>query len=183
MPTPTTPAAVQPQKPKVKSQRLHDLAQIHKAKKALGLDDASYRAALASATQLVDAASGRVVVEGVTSAADADHEARQKILAYFRRHGWADGYKVRATKVAEHKSALIGKVRALLLSMGLTDTYGDSLASGMYKTDKYDWLHSKQLIGVITALSKRQQKLRSSPSPSGRGSSGKCGGEGGVDLP
>ena len=56
--------------------RQSDLAQIHIAKKALGLDDAAYRDILWT-------------VARVESSKDLDDAGRQRLLAHFKLCGWA----------------------------------------------------------------------------------------------
>ncbi len=122
--------------------RMAQLAQIHIAKKDLGLDDETYRAMLWTCAR-------------VHSSADLDHAGRAKVLDYLKSRGW----KQARTKpeVANIKKPLIAKIAAMLSEMDLTWAYADGIARQMYKRDKVQWCNPSELRGIVTALVKKQK--------------------------
>lgn len=125
--------------------RKRQLGRIHQAKKALGLDDATYRSLLARVT-------------GVSSSADMTHAQRNDVLAEFARLGFkadqvagrADGFKGRPTNV---KSVpMLGKVEALLASAKRPWSYAHSMAKRMHNVQRVEWLNEHQLHGLVAAL-------------------------------
>ena len=119
--------------------RRSELAQIHLAKKQLGLDDATYRAMLKA-------------VCGVASSADLDWRGRAKLLAHLKASGW--NKKTRQTGGA-HPS-LIAKVRALLIAQGrLPDAYADGISKQMFGVERFTWCDQQQLMALIAALNKQ----------------------------
>jgi len=123
--------------------RAAKLAQIHVAKKQLSMDDDSYRAMLQ-----------RVV--GVDSAAKANPLGICNILDEMKRLGFKPSHK-RAkprTTPALTREAKISKIRAQLAEAKRDDAYADGIALIMCKTERYEWLTSTQLTGVISALAK-----------------------------
>lgn len=122
--------------------RQAQLAQIHIAKKQLGLDDDTYRSMLFTLAR-------------VKSSADLDYAGRDKVLAHLK----ASGFKAKPSPATtKEKQALIGKIAALLADMQLDWAYADGIAKRMYKRDKAQWCSPKELIGLVTALVKKQQK-------------------------
>jgi len=121
--------------------RKAELAKIHIAKKALGLDDDSYRDVLRNVCK-------------VDSSAKLDSQGRFKLLKHFERLGWKNtrpkyGNKPNAGK---GKEALMGKVEALLADSRLPWTYADGMAKRMFKLDKVVWLNAVQLRKLVAAL-------------------------------
>lgn len=148
--------------------RKADLARIHMAKAALGLDDETYRAALRA-------------VAGVQSSTELDQAGRQRVIAHFIKCGW-DGNK-RAGKAPARPSAqrpkrptpapavaaMCRKVRAQLISLGrLPDTYADGIAKQMFGVQFYEWCQPEQLHAVVAALTVEQQRKGVQFQPKGR---------------
>lgn len=119
------------------------LGKIHIAKKALGLDDDTYRALLAR-------------VAGVTSAKDLTPRQVSAVLAEFQRLGWqpvaAKRSGRKAPKPALDRVALVGKIEALLAEAGRPWSYADALSSRMFKVDRVEWCDSDQLRRLVAAL-------------------------------
>lgn len=118
------------------------LAQIHIAKKELGMDDATYRAMLHS-------------VAGVTSAKDLSVAAATKVIANCKRLGWKPKAATKAGRKptpAQHKARLMAKIEAMLATAGRPWAYADAMAARMFGVDKTDWLAPEQLVKVVAAL-------------------------------
>ena len=127
--------------PAVKNNRNNELAQIHIAKKDLGLDDETYRAMLWT-------------VARVGSSKDLDYAGRQAILTHLKSRGWAN--KTQKPSVANSKKPLMGKIGALLADMQLSWAYADGIAKQMYKRERLQWCTPDELRGVIAALVNKQ---------------------------
>lgn len=131
-----------------KDTRSADLAMIHIAKKALGLDDETYRSML-------------FTVARVTSSRELDYSGRIAVLNHMKARGWKTTSS--APDVAKAKQALIGKIGALLADMQLSWAYADGIAKQMYKREKLQWCKPPELRGIITALIKKQGAKKSDP--------------------
>lgn len=120
--------------------RKSELAQIHLAKQALGLDDATYRQMLQTVCK-------------ATSSADLDWRGRKKLLDHLKSCGW-----VKKTRQTGGKHApQIAKVRALLIAQGnLPDAYADGISKRMFGVARFTWCDAGQLTALITALNKRK---------------------------
>lgn len=141
----TTPSAPKP----AKSQRTREIALIKIAQAQLQLDDAAYRAMLHALT-------------GQSSARDLGDAGRARVLEHLIASGaritWS---RRRAARLSDDRAPLVRKVRALLLSLGnAPDAYADALAQRMYRIDRFEWCDPEQLRGIVTALSRRLEKLR-----------------------
>lgn len=136
-------------KPNVKHYRTSQLAQIHIAKKELGMDDDTYRAMLWTCAR-------------VESSADLDYAGRLKVLEHLKARGWKN--KQIKPPVIEHKQAQINKIEALIADMQLSWAYADGLAKRMYKRDKVQWCDAKELQGIIAALVNKQKGQHASAS-------------------
>lgn len=118
------------------------LAKIHIAKKALGMDDATYRAMLQS-------------VGGATSSKDLTEAGVKKVLAHLQRCGWTPTTATNTGKkpsVGRGRKALVGKIEALLAEAGRPWAYADAMAHRMFKVDKTHWLQPDQLVKLVAAL-------------------------------
>lgn len=118
-----------------------ELAKIHIAKKDLGLDDDTYRSMLQA-------------VAGVSSASALTPAGVNAVLAHLKRCGWKPK-TTRAGKkplVAVERTALIGKIEALLAEAGRPWSYADAMAQRMFSVDKTGWLRPNQLVRLIAAL-------------------------------
>lgn len=136
----TPRAAAQPAQP-----RGNALAQIHIAKKQLGLDDDTYRAMLWG-------------VARVHSAADLDHAGRAKVLAHLKHCGFKSRPPTQPTAGrprnmdSADRGPLLHKVQALLLDAGRPWAYAHQMAKHMYQVDAVDFCHEGQLHKLVAAL-------------------------------
>jgi phage gp16-like protein len=125
--------------------RNRQLGRIHQAKKALALDDDTYRALLERVT-------------GKRSSADMTGAERTAVLVEFARLGFkateADARKrVFAGKpknVAE--VPMLGKVEALLADSKLPWSYAHAVAKRMFRVNRVEWLKPDQLHRLVAAL-------------------------------
>lgn len=141
------------------------LAQIHIAKKALGLDDDTYRAML-------------FAVARVHSAKDLDHAGREKVLAHLKRSGWKPAPPKRKPTPdspnagAPHNlhSAARGpqlqKIGAQLASAGRPWAYGHAMAKRMFDLANLALANEAQLQKIIAALNYDQARRNPKPAPS-----------------
>jgi phage gp16-like protein len=119
-----------------------NLAKIHIAKAQLGMDDDAYRMLLAR-------------VAGVSSSKDLNPRQVAAVLAEFARLGWKAQSKQpgRARpNPAASRSAVIGKIEALLAQAGRPWEYADSMALHMFKIERVEWLQDSQVYRVMQAL-------------------------------
>lgn len=122
--------------------RQANLAKIHIAKKAIGLDDDTYRTLLAR-------------VAGVTSAKDLNPRQVSAVLAEFQRLGWQPPAKPTsrpAPNPAPDRKKLIGKIEAQLATAGRPWAYADAMCSRMFKVERVEWCDSDQLQRLVAAL-------------------------------
>ena len=132
-------------------QRTRDLAAIHVGKKALGLDDDTYRTML-------------FTVARVRSAADLDHAGRRAVLEHMRERGFErvqkSGHPVQKTvtdhgkkpQVPADRQALVDKLEALLAAAGRPWNYVRSMAKRMFHVDQLEWASADQLRRLVAAL-------------------------------
>jgi phage gp16-like protein len=128
-----------------KSLRNRQLAQIHIAKKQLGLGDGTYRTMLQQ-------------VAGVASAADLDEAGRKKVLAHFRKAGFRN-YKNKRSypgrpdiEGAKNRRRLLGKIEALLADARRPWKYAHNMAKQMFDVDRVQWCNRSQLHKLVGAL-------------------------------
>jgi phage gp16-like protein len=135
------------------------LAKVHIAKKDLGLPDYVYR-------DIVFRIGGKFCVneKGEPSAGCMSDGALTALVAEFRAFGWNPGpaparkarpAQPRTTRVTE---AMLSKINALLLDMGLPWDYAHGIGKRMWNVERLDWLRQDQLKGVMVALLKKQKK-------------------------
>ena len=128
--------------------RNSQLAQIHIAKKDLGLDDETYRALL-------------IDVSGVDSSKDLDAAGRRAVLARFKAKGWKNKKQAgKPINVAKNKAKLISKIGALLADMKLPWSYADAIRKQMnFRAVRLEWCSQLELSAIITALVNRSKKV------------------------
>lgn len=124
--------------------RRANLAKIHLAKKALCLDDATYRAVLQR-------------VCGRDSAADVDYAGHLKLLAEFRRLGWSPAAKT--PKRPSVKTPQQRKLRLLwlrLIEAGAVRSTEESALLHFVKkrtgVERLEWLTAAQAGALIESL-------------------------------
>ncbi len=121
-------------------------AQIHIARKQLGLDDETYRQMISTTTN------------GKRSCADCSVRELEQIVARLK----AAGFEARPRKrVAQHpgtphnleREPQLQKIEALLSEMKLTWSYADAIARRQFGVEKVAWLRQqRELSAVIAAL-------------------------------
>lgn len=121
------------------------LAQIHIAKKQLGLDDGTYRDMLWGLAR-------------VRSAKDLDHAGRTAVLEHLKKCGFKCTPPKKPTPGRPHnmdhphRGDLLGKVEALLLEAQRPWAYADGMAKRMFGVDKLAFCHEGQLHKIVAAL-------------------------------
>ncbi len=131
--------------------RRRELAQIHIAKKDLGLDEDTYRAMLWS-------------IGRVKSAGDLNAEGRRQVLDHLKR----SGFKARKSPGNSHKNMssdwgwvnnaapdrqpMLRKIAVMLKSDGREKAYADAIAKQMHGVDLVEFCKPDQLHKIITAL-------------------------------
>lgn len=125
-----------------------ELAQIHVAKKQLGLDDETYRAVLWT-------------VGRVRSAGDLDWTGRKTLLDHFKAKGWkpAPPKKAKAEKpMKTGQDALVKTLWNALHQAGKVRDPSDAALSSWLKRNHWperaEWLDYKQINQAIEALKK-----------------------------
>lgn len=132
--------------------RRRDLATIHIARKALGMDEEIYRMKL-------------MEFGGVDSSSKLDEKGRARLIAYFKTCGWkpvptkgGSARPKRPTPAPENR-ALCSKIRAQLISLGrYPDTYADGIAKQAFGVDFFEWCTPEQLRKVSTMLHAEQTR-------------------------
>ena len=146
---------------KTKNPRHNDLAKIHLARKALGLDEDDYRSILRRLC-------------GVDSAKDLDDLGRKRVLEHFRSLGWIPRPPRRRGRRPNtfEREPYLHKVEALLADMGLSWAYAESIAwrqtggkgerpNRQPGVKRLEWLKTDaQFRALIAALTREQQKRR-----------------------
>lgn len=120
------------------------LAQIHIAKKELGLDDETYRAMLWTCAR-------------VHSSADLDHAGRAKVLDHLKGLGWKSGRQKRNKKPTNDPR--YGVIRELWLELHANGVVNDPseqatirFIKNQTKIDSFEWLSTKQVSSLIERL-------------------------------
>lgn len=146
------------QKPKGPRQAL--LARVHIAKKALALDEETYRAALLNSYG-VDSSSKLDLAQLEEWAKGLEREVRKKEGPRRRRPPYPGrpqnmgpmgprGERIEAA--ADSRAAQLQKIEALLAHAGRPWEYADALAQRICKVEKIAWVETDQLYKVIAAL-------------------------------
>lgn len=138
-----------PKPKRPRSDRDHRIMLIKMGQAQIGWTDAVYRDTLFSLT-------------GKRSATEMNDAEHARVIEHMLASGAQLRWNKRAhMKLAEEKKPLVAKIRVLLLHLGnRSDSYADALAKRMYRIDRFEWLDVRQLIGVVTALSKELARLR-----------------------
>lgn len=138
-----------PKPKRPRSDRDHRVMLIKMGQKQLGLADDAYR-------DMLFALTGK---RSSTEMHDAEHA---RVLDHLINSGARLNWNRRAhMKIAEEKKPLVSKIRMLLLHLGnRSDGYADALAKRMWRVDRCEWCEPRQLIGIVTALSKELARLR-----------------------
>jgi phage gp16-like protein len=127
--------------PAKKDNRRSAIAQIHIAKKQLGMDDDSYRQLLSDTT-------------GKTSCSQLQIGELYQVLAMLKKCG----FKARKPSHGKRpnpgasKAALMSKIEAQLADSGKHWNYAHAMAQRMFKVEKVDWCDARQLRKIVAAL-------------------------------
>lgn len=123
---------------------------VHIGKNKLKLDDATYRDMLWQVT-------------GKRSSKDCTAANLKKMIERMEQHGFvitpAKKHQTKKPDVAKSKQLLMDKIEALLTDGGYPWEYAQKLAKHMYKVDALTFCDGRQLRGIITALTKHNQKV------------------------
>ena len=135
-------------KPAAHPAQLRDnaLAQIHIAKKQLGLDDGTHRDMLWGLAR-------------VRSAKDLDHAGRQKVPAHLKASGFKSappktptpGRPSNNMQTADRRP-MLSKVEALLLSAGREWEYAHSMCRHMLHKERLEFINEAELHKLVAAL-------------------------------
>lgn len=132
-----------PHKAPAVADRNRQLGRIHQAKKALALDDDTYRALLERVT-------------GKRSSADMTAAERNQVLAEFARLGFKTDEQQGRTRVFAAKpkvmTPLLGKCEALLADSKRPWAYAHAMARRMFNVTRVEWLKPDQLHRLVAAL-------------------------------
>ena len=125
--------------------RNRQLARIHKAKKQLGLDDATYRSLLQRVT-------------GKSSSADMTTEERNAVIAEFARLGFKEDEQSGRKRAFAGRPRnvkdvpMLRKVEALLADAKRPWSYAHGLAKRMFSRDRVEFLRADELHKLVAAL-------------------------------
>lgn len=126
--------------------RNRELAQIHIAKKDLGLDDETYRDML-------------FTIARVRSSGELDHAGRAKVLDHVKSRGWKP--KTSPMKARQTDDLQINMCRALWLELHAAGKVYNPEESALQryaqrqtKVARLEWLNQKQMNTVIESLKK-----------------------------
>ncbi len=124
-----------------KDPRKAAMAQIHIAKKQLGLDDDTYRQMLLSLT-------------GKNSCAKMTISELKRVISHLKKCGFQNKPQTfgQRPNPGAGRRALMSKVEALLADNGLHWNYAHSMARHMFKVEKVEWLEPEQLRKLVAAL-------------------------------
>ena len=121
------------------------LAKIHVGKKALGMDDDTYRAFLSAQV-------------GKRSAADCTLRELEKIIWAMKKGGFVPqstkpvGKNHGTPSKAKSRKAVWDKITAILATGGLHWNYAHAMAKQMFGKEQVQWLNDEQLYKLMQAL-------------------------------
>lgn len=127
--------------------RRTELAKIHIARQALGLDDDTYRDVLWAVCR-------------VKSSADLDSKGRFKLIKHFESLGFKAARKKAPKTSGRMTSEQMGKIEALLADAGRPWGYAHGMARQMFKRDRLEWITVGEARKLIAALEYESQKRR-----------------------
>jgi len=123
--------------------RRRDLARIHLGKKALRLDDETYRDMLFQLT-------------GKRSAGDMSAPQRYQVLDRMKALGWLESNDARGKHPGRPRDTaavpLLRKVEALLAEAKRPWSYAHAMAERMFHINKVEWLRPDQMHKLVAAL-------------------------------
>ena len=130
-----------------KSSRNERLAAIHMGKKALNLDEDTYRDMLEHVT-------------GKRSAKDMDMNDLLKVIQHLDQLGFSKRNFGKKPKVKLSKEALIGKIEAHLTEHKLHWNYAKGIAKQMFQKEALEFCTENELWRIVAALEYKARKVR-----------------------
>lgn len=136
---------------KKKSKHLSRLAVVHVARQQLGMTDEEYRDLLGGF--------------GAKSAKDLTPRQFAGVMAKFEQLG----FKTTSTRrrkpkgLPEGKAATVKKIEAIILDMGLSWAYVDSIAKKRFGVDAVQWLEYEDLRKVLQMMIIHQKRRGEAP--------------------
>lgn len=126
--------------------RRRELAQIHIAKKQLGMDDDTYRDMLWACAR-------------VRSSGDLDYAGRQRVLEHLKRCGFAPAQPKAGNaewgwidRAPEEKRKMLRKIIAMLRAAGRPRAYVDAMCVKMFNVERLEFCAPDQLHKIVSAL-------------------------------
>jgi len=132
--------------------RRRELAQIHIAKKQLGMDDATYRDMLWACAR-------------VRSSGDLDYAGRQRVLEHLKRCGFAPARPAAGNaewgwidRAPEEKRKMLRKIAAMLRAAGRGRSYLEGtqdkpgMIKRMFNVERLEFCAPDQLHKIVSAL-------------------------------
>lgn len=136
---------------KADARRHAAIAKIHIGKKALGMDDDTYRAML-------------LTLGGVKSSKDLTGEGINKVIRHLEKAGavFTDvkkyGRKPNTLASQSDRTPKLKKIEALLAEAGRSWEYAEAMAQHMYKKAKLEFCSHVELTGIIAGLVKHAKR-------------------------
>jgi phage gp16-like protein len=120
-------------------------AMIHVAKNQIGMTEDEYRALLSSV--------------GVKSSKDLNNKTFGDVMDRFKELGFKPKKSSRKTdNLPRSKSALMKKLEAIILDMGLDWSYADAIAKSRFKVDRVQWLEPAPLRKLVQMMAIHQKR-------------------------
>ena len=131
--------------------RRRELAQIHIAKKDLGIDDDTHRLMLRT-------------IARVESAADLNAEGRRQVIAHLKARGFKPrpGAKVQrntassawdwVNNAAPDRQATLRKIAVMLKDAEREKAYAEGIAKNMFRIERVEFCAPDQLRRIVAAL-------------------------------
>jgi phage gp16-like protein len=120
------------------------IAVIHVARAKCAMSEEDYRALLESV--------------GAKTSKDLSVGQFDEIMRHFEALGFRSTGAARIRRVQASRRPLMEKISALLTAQGLPWSYADGIAKQMFKIQRCEWCHPKQLLKIVAALSYRNRK-------------------------
>lgn len=124
-------------------------AVLHIAKAQTGMTDAEYRDLLAGV--------------GVESSKDLNNRTFALVMKKFGALGFKSTSQAKRRKVSnlpQGKAPLMKKLEAIILDMGLSWAYVDSIARNRFKVAKAQWLEADNLRKLVQMMAVHQKRQR-----------------------
>lgn len=125
-------------------------AVIHIAKAQVGMTDPEYRDLLGSV--------------GAKSSKDLNNKTFDQVMVRFEAFGFKTKSKTRKTRKVSNlprsKQAMMKKLEAIILDMGLTWAYVDAIAKKRFGVDAAQWLEGEELFKLVQMMAVFQKRKR-----------------------